>query len=57
MLVTMLKISQSGLSKQAQICEEFINAIKILILNTEEVDSSIFIKELRDKVAKIINIM
>ena len=57
MLVTMLKISRAGLSKQAQICEELINAIKILILNTDEMDSSIFIKELRDKVGKIINIM
>jgi hypothetical protein len=57
MLITLLKISQSGLSKQAQICQELINAIKISILNTDEADSSVFIKELRDKVGKIINIM
>jgi len=57
MLITLLKISQSGLSKQAQICKELINAVNILISNTDEADSSIFIKELRDKVGKIINIM
>ena len=56
LLVILLKISKSCLSKQSLICSELIHAIKILIKNTYA-DKGLLISELRDKIGKIINIM
>jgi hypothetical protein len=57
MIVTLLKISKAGLSKQAQTCSELINSIKILIQTTRIDSPHLFISEIKEKICKILSIV
>jgi hypothetical protein len=57
MIVTLLKISKVGLSKQAQTCSELINSIKILIQVTRIDSAQLFISEIKEKICKILTIV
>lgn len=57
MVVTLLKLSKVGLSKQAQTCSDLINSIKILIQATRIDSPHLFITEIKEKICKILHIV
>jgi translation initiation factor 2B subunit (eIF-2B alpha/beta/delta family) len=56
-ILTLLKLSKNGLSKQGMLCSELIQSIKILIETypADDKNEMQFLNEVRDKVSKIIN--